>query len=137
MISGAFPPIMVPKGGWMSARGIIIGSDSTLRTLCARLLEDVGFSHDDARGSAEADALLSSSVRYDALILDLDAPGGGWISLVRSFRQKFPHALAVVLTDDEGALPFLSVEEANAIVRLEKPFRVDDLLSLLRGRSTP
>jgi DNA-binding response OmpR family regulator len=117
------------------ARVLVVDDDDAISTLLSLALVDEGYS---VRQAADADEALSilRVWRPDAILLDVELPGGadGW-----SFRREqraLPHAASVpvVVVSASHRVMAPSPDLIPAAV-LVKPFDLDELLSTV-GRLT-
>jgi len=118
-----------------SARVLVVDDEGLVRSLLRRALEAEGFEVVEAASGDEALARLpaaESAPEVDAVLLDLTMPGSDGGVVLRKLRARHP-ALPVALMSGyapEDATRALRGQHPDAF--LEKPFRLEDLLGVLR-----
>jgi DNA-binding response OmpR family regulator len=82
-----------------------------------------------ASGGADAGVLMDVIAweNVDVAIVDLFLPGTGGSELLDWLAEEAPHVRRIAMSGSGR-----SVEQANADVRLLKPFKIEDLLAALR-----
>jgi DNA-binding response OmpR family regulator len=132
---------MKMEAGWQSPAGyatgavLVVEDDPPMRQLIRWVLEDEGIPVETAADGQQA--LEHARRRRPALVvLDMNLPfvdGDGVASGLRGFPGKTPPIL--VITGD--GRPVEKARRVGAFALLEKPFEVDDLISVVRqGLST-
>src|SRR5438132_13836812 len=110
----------------------VVDDDESLRRSLSNLLRSVGFG---VETFASADEFLRSAQRDNTscLVLDLRMNGMSGLDLLRHLAAREPRIPVVILTahgDEETRRRSL---EAGAIAFLDKPFRSDALLDVVRA----
>lgn len=80
---------------------------------------------------------ISSSQRYDAIILDMNLPDGHGTSLANYFKKELPKTPIIFLTGQDKLSDKISAFEAGALDYLTKPFELPELairLKLLKNK---
>lgn len=88
----------------MSGNILIVDDDESTRMTVAALLEDAGFSVQEAGSVAEATSALGPSV--DIVILDYHLSDGLGSSLVPIIRERAPRARVIVSSGSAHGLTF-------------------------------
>jgi DNA-binding NarL/FixJ family response regulator len=73
------------------------------------------------------------ALRPDVTLMDLQMPGEGGLSAIRTIREEFPKARIIVLTTYEGDAHALSALKAGAVGYLLKSALRKDLLDAIRA----
>ncbi len=107
---------------------LIIEDDETIRELLQDFLALYGFDPYSADNCFSALDLLEKT-RFDIIITDYWMPGMDGLQLVRRIRPGHPQVFIVGISGNCSRNDFL---QAGANAFLPKPFRLQDLLSLLR-----
>lgn len=123
------------KGFLHPLRVLVADDDRVVRTVLCRLLEERGYKVDVAEDAPEALARAEAK-DFDAVVLDVDMPGGG-LSAARQLLGRPGFDAFVVLmsghVEVDGGDPAL-----DRLPRLVKPFRSEELIRVLeegvRGR---
>lgn len=112
---------------------LVVDDEEVLRAMAPRLLEHVGATCEVAADGAEGLRLFGADpARYDLVLLDVSMPGLGGEEVLRRMHHARPGARIVLMSgypvgDDEARL-----RAAGCSGFLQKPFRTDDLLEVLR-----
>lgn len=123
-------------------RALVIDDSRTMRRIVSRLLQDLGYTTDEAADGAEAIALLESDSDYDLACVDWNMPvvdGLTFVYAVRQRREWRRITLMMVTTESEHD-QIVRALAAGAHEYLIKPFTPDalrgklDLLGLLPAR---
>jgi DNA-binding response OmpR family regulator len=105
------------------------GQQSLARNL-KKLLEDEGFAVDLALTAAEAD-FKARTAPYDAIVLDLQPPGGDGLALLESWRRRGITALVLALAAERTqTVRGLDLGADDALLR---PFPLPELLARVRA----
>lgn len=108
---------------------LVVDDDASLRLLCRVNLELEGLRVLEARDVPEAEALLADEV-VDLLLLDVHIGLDSGVELMRSVRERGA-APPVVLVTGSAQLDAATEAEADGVV--PKPFRLEELLGVVRG----
>ena len=108
---------------------LVVDDDASLRLLCRVNLELDGYRVVEARSAAEAEESLAAG-GVDLVLLDVHIGVDDGIALMRSLRQR-KHTASVVLFTGSAQLDAETRAEADGVVA--KPFRLDELLDVVRG----
>lgn|GEM_PF-475455 len=108
---------------------LVVDDDNVLRASIARILEEEGYTVDDAADGASALDKLGSGTQPDAILLDVMMPGMNGRQFLDELRSRVSRPVPVVVMT---ALQGMGVDRmislgANDLV--EKPFDVEELLN--------
>lgn len=92
-----------------------------------------GFAADWVRDGLAAEAVLASSERFDAVLLDLGLPKRPGVEVLRTLRARGDATPVIVLTARDGLGDKVAGLDAGADDYLVKPFELDELLARLRA----
>lgn len=113
-------------------RILLVEDDDRIIDFMQRGLEAEGFQVDVA--SAKAPALhLTTSHRYDVIILDIFLGDDDGIELCRVLRERSIDTPVLVMTAKDSEETRRASEEAGADAYLPKPFAFEDLLAMING----
>jgi len=110
---------------------LVVDDEPALRELCVETLTLQGYRVLSAENAAQALTLLDSA-KVDLLLSDIILPGMDGYQLAAQVKQRFPHIkiqLASGFSDERNAE---SVEPTLRAQRLEKPYRLADMLHKVR-----
>jgi signal transduction histidine kinase/ActR/RegA family two-component response regulator len=135
-------PVPVPTRGYPRRRVLAVDDEALLLKAYRRML---GEAHEltTALGGTEALRILGRDVAFDVVLCDLQMPEVSGMELFAAVRERFP-ALAdrfVFVTGGAFSSDARKFLEDSVAVVIQKPFRLEDMLSLIdrtaRGASTP
>lgn len=110
----------------MALRVLVADDDASIRTLLREVLEEDGFTVDEAEDGGDALARIRGA-RPDVLLLDLNMPHvTGWDVFAQ--LKSLPHAPPVVLMSGMQWAQF-EMDRLGAAAGLIKPFSVDEVLT--------
>jgi DNA-binding NtrC family response regulator len=99
------------------------------------VLSEEGYEVAQARNGAEALLLLHREA-FAAILLDKNMPGLSGMDLLPGLRMICPHTPVIVITAFGDAHTAAAVGEKGACGCLFKPFRMDDLRTMLQDALT-
>ncbi len=111
---------------------LLVDGDHNFRRALAIALRLEGFAVEEAGSLLEARRRLGPHV--DAAVVDLLLPGGDGLELAESIRDGEPGTFLVVVSAHPEAFAAARARVPTAVA-LEKPFRVDGLLSMLAAKA--
>ncbi|OYD82918.1 hypothetical protein CHT98_18700 (plasmid) [Azospirillum brasilense] len=115
-----------------SGRVLLVEDDPIVASTVAAALEDAGYEVTQVPTADAALPLLTSGARIDLLFSDVVMPGRlNGVDLAREARRLRP-GLPVVLTTGYSE----KVAQAEGVRVLAKPYRIDDLISMLTAASS-
>jgi len=118
---------------------LLAEDDDAMRVLLARRLRRDGFQVVEARSGYEAlerlaHALISEPpVWFDLIISDVRMPGYDGLNIVASLRHLPVHIPVILITAFGSAAAHATAVRLGAFAMLDKPFDVDDLMTLVRA----
>jgi two-component system, LuxR family, response regulator FixJ len=109
----------------------IVDDDSATRDSLRLLLDCVGL---DARDFPSAKAFLEARqfADRDCLVLDVHMPGMTGIELLEQLRQRGDQVPVIIITGQPSAANDSRARTAGALAVLEKPFKLAEILGLVR-----
>lgn len=110
---------------------LMIGGEPILSWLLDDVLERAGF---DVTVETHGDHAIPTIDRgpYDVVVIDREIPGIEGFDLVTYVRHRFPRAQILFITAVCGTFVEQTARERGATRCLEKPFRVEELVRLIR-----
>ena len=118
---------------------MIVEDDPDMRALLCRHIEGAGF-HVIAHESASDAREVVEQKAFDAVILDKHMPGIDGLDFLVFLHGRYPAVPVLVITAFGGRVTEQDALARGAATYLEKPFRLDDLVIVLRRllrESTP
>ena len=110
----------------MSQRILVVDDEPNLRALLRIMLEEEGYSVQDAGTYKEASAALARE-RFDVAICDIFLPDGNGLDLLRSFHGARPDTNFVMITAHSTPVHLLTALREGAVEYLSKPFDMEEL----------
>ncbi|QRK08278.1 response regulator [Archangium violaceum] len=109
---------------------VVDGEPAAMGALCDLLLMD-GYS---AVGSCETEAAVQRlrSEYFDAVITDVELPGGHGLDVIRTARSERPDAPVLVVTGQVNSLASEAARSLGAYRVLGKPLRYETLITELQ-----
>ncbi len=106
-----------------------------MRALLVEVLGHEGYRVAEAADGAEALIRLRSEC-FDGIIIDKNMPGLSGLDLLPGLRMICPEAPIILITAFGDASTYVEALEKGAFEYIFKPFRLEDLLRVLR-RAVP
>ncbi|MFH6786180.1 response regulator [Methylobacterium sp. MA0201] len=119
-------PEVTAAPGRAPLRILLVESDSLVRASVAEALGELGHAVVQAASGEHALGLLAQDAAFDAMIADQAMPVMTGLQLAATVVERHP-GIRVVLASPHGQLP----ASARRFLRLDKPFRPEDLASVL------
>jgi DNA-binding NarL/FixJ family response regulator len=110
----------------------IADDDLVIQTLLSASLEHA-FEVVGVAGDSEAAITLAQEQQPDAMLVDVEMPGGGGTRAVAGIVEVAPHAAIVVLSADQSDTVVRELLEAGAVAYCRKGIDTDELAGLLLG----
>lgn len=113
-----------------SRRVLVVEDDSTVRRLCADVLDTEGYEVWEAERGEEALA-LAEGLPFDLALLDYNLPGADGVQVFQHLRRRFPNIVGILMSAD---LPERLAQEVNRwglFGFLPKPFDLEELVGLV------
>jgi DNA-binding response OmpR family regulator len=114
---------------------MVVEDDPEMRAVLKDFLEREGYRVID-RVSGEQALKAIESEGFTAVILDKEIPGMRGLDVLSVLRRRWPQVPVILITAFGGAAVAKEAFARGANRYLEKPFRVDDLLAVLRSVTT-
>ncbi|HEY0955736.1 MAG TPA: response regulator, partial [Roseateles sp.] len=114
-------------------RLLLVEDDPMIGDSLRESLRRQGFAADWVRDGQAAEAVLASSERFDAVLLDLGLPKRGGLDVLRTLRARGDATPVIVLTARDALGDKVAGLDAGADDYLVKPFELDELLARLRA----
>ena len=124
-----------------TGRVLIVEDSSDLRTVIARYLQSLGYTTFQAEnGRVAMEVLEREGDDVLAVISDLVMPELSGVELLNKARERWPHLGFVLCSGNRGEFEDTAPVLDDRVVRLEKPFDIEDIAARLdaviaRGRS--
>jgi YesN/AraC family two-component response regulator len=110
---------------------LVVDDDDSLRELCSRVLQTLGYEVHTA-GLAEEALILAAQSNYRVVLLDLKMPGMDGIECLRQLKAQGCRADVVMITGYGNVPTAVEAMKVGALDFIEKPFRPDDLQAMLQ-----
>lgn len=114
---------------------LIVDDDAEMRAVLRDVLAGAGFRTEEAADTGTLLALIPR-VEPAAIILDHEMPGVWGLEILSALRQRWPSIPVVIITAFGGPKAHETAMRLGAAAYLDKPFRVADLLSIVRRLPT-
>jgi DNA-binding response OmpR family regulator len=112
-------------------RILVVDDDAEMRLTLRRVLEDGGHEVlESSRADEVEHAVASEGVQ--AVILDKEMPGTGGLDVLPALRQAHERLPVILITAFGGEEVERRARRLGATYYLEKPFRLAELMALLR-----
>ncbi|MGU3464395.1 response regulator [Methylobacterium sp. C33D] len=105
---------------------LLVESDGLVRASVAEVLADLGHAVVQAASGAHALEILARDAAFDAMIVDQSMPVMAGLQLAATVVERYPE-IRIILASPHGQLP----RSADAFLRIDKPFRNEDLQVVL------
>ena len=105
---------------------LLVESDGLVRASVAEVLADLGHAVVQAASGAHALEVLARDAAFDAMIVDQSMPVMAGLQLAATVVERYPE-IRIILASPHGQLP----RSADAFLRIDKPFRNEDLQVVL------
>jgi CheY-like chemotaxis protein len=128
---GRFMPGSSPNDA-PEASVLVVEDDAAMRALLKDFLERAGFRVIEEESSERALTLVDSAV-FDVAILDKEMPGVSGLEFLSHLRQRRPQTPVILITAFGGRSVAEEVFARGAARYLEKPFRISDLVAVIRA----
>lgn len=122
--------------GVRGKRILLVDDDEDMRSLLADVLSDEGYEVTQAANGAEALVILHRET-FAAVLLDKRMPGLSGMDLLPGLRVICPETPVIVITAFGDAQTAAEGAEKGAFGLLFKPFRMDELRTMLDRALAP
>jgi DNA-binding NtrC family response regulator len=112
-------------------RLLIVDDEQSIRKLCVKIGESLGFACDEA-DSAEAALAALESNPPDIVLTDLVLPHMSGVELLRQVRLQLPRAEVAIMTGHGSIETAVQAMKSGAYDYITKPFRVEELRLFLQ-----
>ena len=126
------PP--VPAAPERASRGklLIVDDEPSIRWALHQTLQTMGFEVSEATSGEEAIALVRT-VRYDAVLLDIQMPGMNGVKACQEIRKLLPMLGILMVTVRDTEENKIEALDAGADDYVTKPFNVRELAARIRA----
>jgi two-component system KDP operon response regulator KdpE len=126
------PP--VPAAPERASRGklLIVDDEPSIRWALHQTLQTMGFEVSEATSGEEAIALVRT-VRYDAVLLDIQMPGMNGVQACQEIRKLLPMLGILMVTVRDTEENKIEALDAGADDYVTKPFNVRELAARIRA----
>lgn len=108
-------------------RILVVDDDKFVRNTIVKMLTCIPVEVKEA-GSGEEGLLLFLQEEFDLVVTDYQMPGMNGMEFIRECRQKLPETPFILVSGIEPG----NVEILDEVYFLKKPFKSEDLMSLIR-----
>ncbi len=115
-------------------RVLIVDDDSNLRELLEEGVQDWGYEVGTACSGEEAMECLAGE-NYNVVVCDLKMPGMGGLKLLREIKAFDKMIQVIIITGYATLETAVKAMEAGAYEYLTKPFRLDELMVIMKNVS--
>jgi len=115
---------------------LVVDDDPEMRALLVEVLHHEGYVVEEAANGAEALARLRAK-SFAAIIMDKNLPGLGGLYLLPGMRSICRKTPVIVITSLSDAPAYLEGLKKGAFEYIFKPFRIEELLRVLRRALPP
>ena len=116
----------------MATKILVVDDEGAIRRVIGATLRAIGFEVVEATRGEEALSLLSLAY-FDAVLLDINMPGVGGISICRSIRRLMPEISILMLTVRNSEDDKVEALNAGADDYITKPFQVRELVARINA----
>ena len=109
---------------------LVVDDEAVVRAGISRVLEKQGLSIHTAADGSEALEIMAE-YHINIVLLDIKMPGLDGIEVLRHIRATYPEAVVIMITGHPTIQSAIECTKLGAIDYLVKPFRVDELESLI------
>jgi DNA-binding NtrC family response regulator len=110
---------------------LVVDDEERIRTILAAILRGEGYLVETAADGIEA-LDRGTAFRPDVLVVDLQMPRMDGIETISRFKERVPHAAAIILTAHGSIQSAVEAIKKGAYDYLTKPFDNDQLLMVVR-----
>lgn len=113
-------------------RVLIVEDDKMFAQLVRRVLEEEGYTVEVAHDLSDGRTLANVNP-FDAMVLDVDLPGGSGVNIVRELRARGEPTPILMLTGRREITDKVTTLDAGADDYLTKPVALDELRARMRA----
>src|SRR5580700_1079347 len=111
---------------------LVVDDDASVRRTLHTTLYSLGFDIGEA-STGEAAIALCRSVRYEAVLLDINMPGKDGIDTCRELRRMLPRVAIIMLSVNDDQERKIEALESGADDYVTKPFHMRELTARIRS----
>jgi len=115
----------------LKIRLLVVDDEQSIRRLCIRIGDSLGFACTEAE-SAEAAVAQLEAAAPDLVLTDLKLPNQSGVELLRQLKSLLPRTEVLIMTGHGSIESAVDAMKLGAYDYIEKPFRVEKLALLLR-----
>jgi DNA-binding response OmpR family regulator len=115
---------------------LVVDDDTEMRALLGEVLRQEGYLVEEAANGAEALTRLRTR-SFAAIIMDKNLPGMGGLYLLSGLRVMCRETPVILITTLADAATYLEGLKRGAFEYIFKPFRIEELLQVLRKALLP
>ncbi|HZS38258.1 MAG TPA: response regulator [Polyangia bacterium] len=136
-------PFATPEPEPRAPRVLLAEDDAAMRDLLARTLRRHGFDVVEARSGYETLEWLAHGIIheppiwFDLVISDVRMPGYDGLNILASLRQMPVHVPVILITAFGSRETHAAAARLGAFAMLDKPFDVDDLMTIVLAATLP
>jgi DNA-binding response OmpR family regulator len=112
-------------------RILVVDDDAEMRALLVEVLRQEGYQVEEAANGDEALSRLRTK-SFAAIIMDKNLPGLGGLYLLSGLRVICRDSPVILITTLADSAPYLEGLKKGAFEYVFKPFRIEELLRVLR-----
>jgi two-component system OmpR family response regulator len=110
---------------------LVVDDDTEMRALLTEVLRQEGYLVEEAANGAEALSRLRAK-SFAAIVMDKNLPGLGGLYLLSGLRVICRDTPVILITTLADSAPYLEGLKKGALEYVFKPFRIEELLRVLR-----
>ena len=118
------------------ARVLVVDDDGEMRALLVDVLSQEGYRVEEAANGAEALIRLRTE-SFAAIVLDKNMPGLSGLDLLPGLRTICPETPVILIMAFGDVATYMEAMEKGAFEYVFKPFRMEELLRVLRRALPP
>ena len=117
-------------------RILVVDDDAEMRALLGEVLSEEGYEVEQSANAAEALIRLRTET-FSAIVLDKNMPGLSGLDVLPGLRLICPETPVIMITAYGDVATYVDAMEKGVFEYLFKPFRMEELLRLLRRTLAP
>jgi len=117
-------------------RILVVDDDAEMRALLSEVLSEEGYEVERSANAAEALIRLRTET-FSAIVLDKNMPGLSGLDVLPGLRLICPETPVIMITAYGDVATYVDAMEKGVFEYLFKPFRMEELLRLLRRELAP
>jgi putative two-component system response regulator len=127
MLDGVSGRIFPSRRQQEGARVLVVDDESAIARMLVRILQRSGYTCGSASSAAEAQELMREK-EYDAVLTDMDMPGGSGLDLISRLRRDYPNVATMMITGLDDPLLAHAALEVGAYGYIIKPFEANEVI---------